>query len=149
MLGPRLTDARLWSVNRRSITMAFGAGVALIFIPLPIHIPLALLVAIAWRLNVPTILATLLLLNPLTVVPIYYGAYRLGMNLLQRTGGDFNFTLSWHWLANSLGAVWQPFLLGCLVAAVVGGGLAFWILEWIWRWSTLSRLGSRRSRVSR
>ena len=47
MFGPRVTNPRLWSLQRRSVTSAFGLGLAICFIPLPVHLPLAVLVAIA------------------------------------------------------------------------------------------------------
>ena len=52
-----LGDPRLWSLQRRTVTPAFGAGLAICFVPLPIHIPLAVLVAIFCRINIPTIMA--------------------------------------------------------------------------------------------
>jgi uncharacterized protein (DUF2062 family) len=143
-LGPRLRDARLWSLNRRAITAAFGAGVATAFVPLPIHALLGLLVAMVWRLNIPAMIGTLLLFNPITVVPIYYVAYRVGALLLGIEPGPFAFELSWAWLQNGLGAIWKPFLLGCLVCAVVGGYLAYFGLELVWRISTVSRLNAKR-----
>ena len=39
-------DPRLWSLQRRTVAPAFGAGLAICFIPLPIHIPVAMMVAI-------------------------------------------------------------------------------------------------------
>ena len=63
-LGPRLTDPRLWSLNRRAITAAFGTGVAIAFIPLPVHLPVGCWSPMIWRLNMPTMIGTLLLFNP-------------------------------------------------------------------------------------
>jgi uncharacterized protein (DUF2062 family) len=146
-LGPRLRDPRLWSVNRRAITTAFGAGIAIGFIPIPLHLPLAMVAAMIWRLNVPAIVGTSLLFNPLTVVPIYFTAYRVGTLLLGEPAGKFAFSLSWDWLQNGLGTFWKPFLLGCLVCSVVGGYLAYRGLELVWRLSTLSRLNARKSGV--
>jgi uncharacterized protein len=146
-LGPRLTDARLWSLNRRAITSAFGAGIAIAFIPLPVHFLIGLLVAMIWRLNVPAMIGTLLLFNPITVVPIYYVAYRVGALLLGIQPGPFAFELSWTWLQSGLGAVWKPFLVGCLVCAVAGGYLAWLGLELVWRISTVSRLNAKRNSV--
>jgi uncharacterized protein (DUF2062 family) len=147
VLGPRLTDARLWSVNRRAITAAFGSGIAVCLVPLPIHLLLGLLVAMIWRLNVPAMVATLLLLNPLTVVPVYYAAYWVGTLLVGAPPGDFTFELSWDWLQNGLGTYWKPFLVGCLVCSVAGGLLGYWLLELVWRVSTVSRLNARRNTV--
>lgn len=150
IFGRHLTDSRLWSMNRRAVTAAFGAGLAICFLPLPVHIPLAMLVAIAWRLNVPVILGTVLLVNPLTVVPVYYAAYRVGVAML---GGDpdqfrFRFQLDWDWLQYGLGPVWKPFLLGCATCALVLGVGGFLALEFLWRWSTMRRLRARRGNSS-
>jgi len=54
--GTRVTDPLLWSMNRHSITAAFGAGVAIAFVPLPIHMIAAVLAALYWRLNLPVAL---------------------------------------------------------------------------------------------
>jgi uncharacterized protein len=62
--GERLLDPRLWALHRRAITGAFGVGIAICFIPLPVHMVVAVLIAIAWRLNVPAIYGTTLLVNP-------------------------------------------------------------------------------------
>ncbi len=72
-------DPRLWSLQRRTVTPAFGAGLAICFVPLPIHIPLAAMTAIFCRIHIPTIMVTLLLANPFTMGPLYYLAYKVGV----------------------------------------------------------------------
>ena len=133
VFGERVTDPLLWSLNRHAITKAFGAGIAIAFIPLPMHMIVAVLAALYWRLNLPVALVSTWVVNPFTVVPIYYGAYRLGTVLLHRTPRHFAFQLSWRWLEHGLGPFWKPFLLGCLVSAVVAGLLGRWVLELVWR----------------
>jgi uncharacterized protein (DUF2062 family) len=145
LLGPKLTDPRLWSLNRRAITMAFGTGVAISFIPLPVHLPVGLIAAMIWHLNVPTLVVTSALVNPVTAVPVFYVAYRVGALLLGHTPGNFGFELSWTWLQNGLGTIWKPFLLGCLVCSAVFGYGSYRLLELIWRISTLNRKSARRS----
>lgn len=144
VLGPKVTDPRLWSLNRRAITTAFGVGVAISFIPLPVHLPLGLIVAMFWHLNVPAMIGTLLIVNPLTALPVYYAAYRVGVLLLGREPGPFHFELSWTWLQTGLGTIWKPFLLGCLICGVLGGFLAYRLLELAWRISTVNRFNARR-----
>lgn len=144
LLGPKLTDARLWSLNRRAITLAFGTGIAISFIPLPIHLFAGLVAAMIWHLNVPTLVVTSTLVNPVTALPLYYFAYRVGTLLLGQPEGNFGFELSWTWLQNGLGAIWKPFLLGCLVCGVIGGYAAYRLLEVIWRISTINRKSARR-----
>jgi uncharacterized protein (DUF2062 family) len=144
LLGPKITDPRLWSLNRRAITAAFGAGIAICFIPLPIHLPASLIAAMIWHLNVPTLVVTASLVNPITALPAYYFAYRVGALLLGTAPGAFRFEFSWDWLQNGLGVIWKPFLLGCLVCGMIGGYTAYRLLELIWRVSTINRKSARR-----
>ena len=145
LLGPKLSDPRLWSLNRRAITMAFGTGIAIAFIPLPIHLPAGLIAAMIWHLNVPTLVVTSTFVNPLTAVPVYYFAYRVGTLLLGQPAGSFGFEFSMRWLQDGLGITWKPFLLGCLVCAVVGGYGSYRLLELAWRISTMNRKSARRT----
>ncbi|MGH8228376.1 MAG: DUF2062 domain-containing protein [Steroidobacteraceae bacterium] len=144
-LAPHLTDPRLWSLQRRSCTAAFGMGLAICFVPLPVHLPLALLAAVVWRLNIPVVVATTWLVNPFTMVPIYYVAYRVGAALTGRGPHAFGFRLTFAWLEHGLGPMWKPFLTGCLVCALVCGVLGWLGLSLLWRW----RVVNRRYRVRR
>ena len=88
-------------------------------------------------------IGTLLLFNPITVVPIYYVAYRVGALLLRISPGPFAFELSWTWLQHGLGAIWKPFLLGCTLCAVVTGILGWLVLELVWRWHVTAKYRTR------
>ena len=143
--GERVLDPRLWALHRRAITGAFGVGIAICFIPLPVHFVVGLLIAIAWRLNIPALYATTLLVNPLTVMPMYYMAYRVGAVLMgiEPERFSFHFSLSWEWLEKGLGPMWQPFLIGCLACALILGVLGWACLELAWRWRVTSRYRAR------
>jgi hypothetical protein len=130
--GDHLLEPRLWALHRRGITAGFGAGIAICFIPLPVHSVIAILIAIIWRLNVPAIYGTTLLVNPLTMAA-----------LLGISPDRFSFHLSWDWLASGLGPMWQPFLVGCLACALVLGLLGWACLELLWRWRVTSRYRAR------
>jgi uncharacterized protein (DUF2062 family) len=145
VFGERLADPRLWSLQRRSITAAFGVGLAICFIPLPIHLPLAALIAITARINVPTTIGTVFLVNPFTVVPVFYTAYRVGCLVLGVAPHRFNFKFTFEWLQYGLGPMWRPFLLGCLICSVLAGLLGWLGLELIWRASVRARYRARRS----
>jgi uncharacterized protein (DUF2062 family) len=146
--GARIADPRLWGLCRRGVTGAFGVGLAICFIPLPVHLILSSLIAVAFRLNLPVIIGTVLLINPVTIVPVYYLAYRVGAVLLDMPPQRFAFQMSWDWLQNGLGPIWKPFLVGCLVCAVVAGVLGWMALELVWRWRVANRYRSRRTASS-
>ena len=149
VFGSRLADMHLWATSRRSITGAFGTGIAICFIPLPVHMPLALLSALLWRLNLPVLVATVFIVNPLTMVPIYYGAYRVGAAAVGQVATGFAFQLSWDWLQNGLGPLWKPFLTGCLLCGLILGYAAYAGLELVWRCNTVRRLNARAKRARR
>ncbi|MEZ5532238.1 MAG: DUF2062 domain-containing protein [Steroidobacteraceae bacterium] len=147
--GTRIADPALWSVTRRGVTAAFGAGLAICFVPLPVHLVLAAIVAVVARINAPVLVATVLLVNPLTFVPVYYSAYRVGAALLGHVPQPFRFELSWAWLQYGLGPLWKPFLVGCLVCSVVAGVLGWALLEWFWRHHVRKRYRTRATSATR
>lgn len=143
MFGQHLTDPHLWSLNRRSITTAFGVGIAIAFIPLPVHTVLGALLAIWFGWNLPVILAAAYIVNPFTIVPIYLAAYRVGAWLLREPPRRFKFQMSWQWLEHGLGPSWRPFLFGLLVFAIVFGVIGRVGLEIIWRQVVMRKYHAR------
>ncbi|MBV8783339.1 MAG: DUF2062 domain-containing protein [Gammaproteobacteria bacterium] len=147
--GARLADPQLWTLHRRAVTYAFAAGLAICFIPLPVHMLTAGTVAILFRLNIPVVVGTTFLVNPLTVWPAYYGAYRLGAALLHEPHHAFHFVLSWEWLRTGLAPLWRPLLLGCLVCALVCSLCGWLALELLWRYQVLRRYRARHALPAR
>lgn len=137
-------EPRLWSMQRRSITAAFGAGLAICFVPLPVHTLLALLVAALARLNVPTIIGTIWIVNPLTMVPTFYFAYTVGCMLVGAPPSQFAFELSWAWLEHGLGPMWLPFLTGCGACAATFGIGGWLLLDRLWIWHARYKYRTRR-----
>lgn len=144
IFGSRVAHPGLWSLQRRSVTGAFAAGLGISFVPLPIHLFLGAFAAIVWRLNIPTMALTLFIVNPITAVPIYYVAYRVGTAALGHPVKRFAFELSFEWLQHGLGPLWKPFLLGCLICGTLAS-LSGWVaLESLWRWRVRSKYRRRR-----
>ena len=143
-----IADSRLFALQRRGVTGAFAVGLAICFIPLPVHTPLAIAVALWARLNLPVIIATIYLINPLTIVPVYYAAYLVGAAVLGYHRRAFHFRLSWEWLQYGLGPLWKPFLLGCAICAVLSALFGWMSLEFLWRWRVRRRYRERHRRVS-
>lgn len=144
IFGARLADPQLWTLHRRAVTHAFGAGIAICFVPLPVHLLLAIVVALIWKTNIPvTYGTTWLFTNPFSAVPVYYFAYRVGAAILHTRRQHFRFIADWHWVVHGLQPVWRPFLLGCATCALVGGLLGWALLELVWRYHVLNRYRTR------
>jgi uncharacterized protein (DUF2062 family) len=142
-------DPRLWSLQRRTVTPAFGAGLAICFVPLPIHIPLAALVAIFCRIHIPTIILALIAVNPVTIVPAYVLAYKVGVLVTGAPAHRFNFHMSWDWLQHGLGPIWKPFLVGCGITGALVGLLGYLLLDILWRVNVRKRYRERAGSASK
>jgi uncharacterized protein (DUF2062 family) len=142
-------DPRLWSLQRRTVTPAFGAGLAICFVPLPIHIPLAAIIAIFCRIHIPTIMLALVVVNPLTIVPLYMLAYKVGVIVTGAPPSKFHFEMSWDWVQNGLGPMWKPFFVGCALTGALFGLVGWALLDLIWRYNVRKRYRERVGATSR
>lgn len=133
MFGSFLHSPNLWHLNRRSVAGAFANGLFMAFIPVPFQMVLAAAGAILFRVNLPISVALVWITNPLTMPPMFYGAYRVGNWLMGRQGGAFHFELSFDWLMTGFGHIWQPFLLGCLVCGAIASLSGYLAIRLYWR----------------
>lgn len=81
-LAPYITHPKLWYLNRHSLTRGIYVGVIAAFFPLPGQMILAALLSLIFRANIPMAMALTWLTNPVTTIPVFYGAYLLGAWLL-------------------------------------------------------------------
>lgn len=139
-------DQRLWGVRRRTIVPAFALGTFIAFAPIPGHVLIAAFMALLLRINIPVAALTTFISNPLTIGPMYYFAYRLGMFLLGSEPQPFNFELSVSWMFNSFVTMWQPLVLGCVLLGAVASLAGYIGLDLLWRASIADYLEARRRR---
>ena len=145
-LGPRLQDPGIWHINRRSVSGAFSLGLFCAFIPVPFQMVIAAIGAIAFRVNILIAVPTVWISNPFTIPPLFYFCYLVGVWILGAPPGDFQFELSFDWLANELQATWQPFLLGCFIVASTSALLGFFSVRIIWRYLIWKHIQHRKTR---
>lgn len=133
-----------WSLNRRNVTRAFALGLLISFVPIPVHFLLATLLALTFRLNVPAAICGTFLANPLTMAPMYMGAYWVGSHLLGVAGHNIAFEMSWQWMTTALLPIWKPFLLGCLVLGVITSITGYILLGGVWHLSLVLKYHERK-----
>jgi hypothetical protein len=146
----RLGDPALWRLHRRSVprAVALGLGVGVV-IPF-MHMILAALLAIPLRANVAIAAAVTLVINPLTIPPLYYAAYRVGSWELHHDAAVVNPAAAEHisgelarllfWIHEASG----PIALGVLTIAAVAAAAGYVLSALIWRWWLGSRWRDRR-----
>ena len=132
LFGDALFHPALWHLNRRSAAGGVAVGMFCGLIPGPLQMLGAGVAAVLFRVNLPTALLTTLYTNPVTIVPLYLVAYKIGSLVLGATGGKPPAPPpDWNWSAQmesvraladwalGLGAplALGVFLLACLLAA--------------------------------
>jgi uncharacterized protein (DUF2062 family) len=117
------------------------------------HTFIAAILAIPLRANVAIAAAFTLVVNPLTIPPMYYAAYRIGswelhhdarlLNpaMAERFSGELGRFLFWIHEASG------PIALGVLTIAAVAALLGFAAASVLWRWWLGSKWRDRRRAV--
>jgi len=119
------SNASFNSAHYQYIARAVALGLFMACMPLPFHFIIAAILAIPLRANVLLTAALVWVNNPLTMFPLFYFCYRVGLLLLDLPPQNFSFEQSWHWLLQNLISVWQPFLLGCVTVGATAGILGY------------------------
>jgi hypothetical protein len=144
-LGPWLHHHNLWHLHRRSVAGGVAAGLFAGLIPgsNPVQFVAAALLAVSFKVNLPIAVAVTLYSNPLTIVPLYYAAFKLGEFVLWRGNGELpDVALALEgkgfreWIPAALdwlGTVGKPLLVGLPLLAFVLAALGYVAVDAAWR----------------
>jgi uncharacterized protein (DUF2062 family) len=150
--APHLRHPSLWRLNRRSVPRGVAVGLFVAIIIPFMHTFIAALLAIPTRANVAVAAVFTLVVNPLTIPPMYYAAYRIGSWELRHEGplvdpaaaerlsGELSRALFWIHHASG------PIALGILTMAVAFAIVGYLAATLAWRYWSLSRWRSRGAR---
>jgi len=144
--GTLLHDPNIWHLNRRSVSGAFFVGLICAWIPVPFQMVIAAGVAILASVNLPISIALVWITNPITMPPMFYFAYKIGLWVLGTPPHEFTFELSFAWLKLELGYIWEPFLLGCLIVGLASAASGYVMVRILWRLHIFQYIKKRRLR---
>lgn len=141
--GKLLHNPALWHLNRHSVAKAFAVGLFFAWAPVPFQMVLGAGGAILFHANLPLSVVLVWLTNPLTLAPMFYGAYKFGALLLGEKLQHFEMELSFEWLQHETSLIWGPFLLGCLALGVISALLGYFGIQFAWRLMVLRKWRNR------
>lgn len=147
-LGDMLHDPNLFHLNRHSVSVAFFVGIFVAFIPLPGQMPIAALLALLLRCNLPISVVLVWISNPVTMPAMFFATYQLGRWLLGTPPVSVSLELSLHWLVHEFSLIWKPLLAGSLLSGLIFGSLGYITMRIFWRW-TVVKNWQRRNRWRR
>ncbi|MBE0469728.1 MAG: DUF2062 domain-containing protein [Methyloprofundus sp.] len=142
-LGDKLHDPNLWHMNRRSVSAAFAIGLLVAWIPTPGQMAIAALIALYFRANLPISVALVWLTNPLTMPPMFYFAYLVGLGVLGQPPPDPTIEFSFDSVMANLGDIGGPFLTGCFVLGISSALVGYFGIHFLWRWNVVKRWNDR------
>ena len=145
----RILAPSLWRFNRRSVPRGVALGIVSgILFPFA-HMPLAAVLALPFRANVPVAVSTTLINNPLTFGPILWAAYHVGHWALRldavvpgqpiATNVHSHVGLL-HWIATG----GPPIIVGLTVMAAVLATAGYLLTGLVWRYRIARRWRKRR-----
>ncbi len=141
-----LHDPNLFHLNRHSVSGAFFIGLFVAFLPTIGQMPIAALLALLFRVNLPIAVALVWISNPLTMPPIFFATYELGRWILDSPAIAFSIELSWDWLNNEFTRLWKPLLVGSLLTGFIVGGLGYIFIQLFWRWHVVRNWERRKQK---
>ena len=127
-LGDKLQDPNLWHLNRRSVSMAFAVGLFCAWIPTLGQMAIAALGAFYFRGNLPISIGLVWLTNPVTMPPLFYFAYLVGLSILNLPAANFSME------ALLSGDILLPFLFGCLIIGLTCATFGYFGINAFWRY---------------
>ncbi|MGZ8189605.1 MAG: DUF2062 domain-containing protein [Methylococcaceae bacterium] len=131
-LGDKLRDPNLWHLSRRSVSMAFAVGMVAAWIPVPMQMVISAVGALYYRANLPIAVVLVWITNPVTMPPLFYFAYRVGLWFMDRPSPAENFQFSLDGVMSGLGDTWEPFLLGCFIMGITCSSVTYFGVRYLW-----------------
>jgi len=141
-----LSEPMLWHLNRRSVAGGVAVGLFVSFLPMPLQMIVAAVLAAVMRVHVPVSVVMVWFSNPLTFAPLLYAAWSAGSMIL---GADSRFLPTSFALSELVGSAthaWPGLLVGSLFCASVAGVLGYFATHLIWRFSLTLRWRRRLAR---
>lgn len=137
-------DPNLWHINRRSISGGVAIGLFVAFIPLPLQMLIATILAIICRVNVPVAIVGTWITNPFTFIPINYAIYSVGNLIIGKDHVSTNqinqchfewgkYSEIWHQGSVCIQALGKAYLIGLPIVAVCTALIGYILVRLIWR----------------
>lgn len=129
----KLADPLLWHLNRRSVAGAVAVGLFVGWLPIPMQMLVAAILAAILRVHVPVSVVLVWFSNPITFPALLYAAWFVGSTILGTPIVSSPLSLS---ITNLMGAAmhaWREILLGSVFCAMVFGVLGYFATNLLWR----------------
>ena len=143
-LTSRLKNARVWSIDRRSIAKGVLVGLLICYLPIPFQMLLAVLLAWGCRANASIAILMTWISNPFTFVPINFFICQVGSWVLDKEHQFPGTPLALEWTHESIKMfahdlyVWfsslgKVYLVGLPIVSIGSALFGYMLVQFSWR----------------
>ncbi|MAD57931.1 MAG: ATP-binding protein [Porticoccus sp.] len=133
-MGPLFADPNLFHINRASVSSSFFIGIFVAFLPLPGQTVIVAILALIFNSNLPIAIILIWISNPLTIAPILFFTYSVGVLLLGIEFINFTVEFSWSWIITQGKLILMPLVFGSIITGIFFGGISYVTVNQLWRW---------------
>jgi len=134
----------LWHLNRRTVSGAVAIGLFCAYLPMPMEMLVAAMLAIVCKVNLPISVSLVWLSNPVTWIPMYGAGYLLGAKILGMEAVAFE-DMTMAWLMSQVIPLW----LGSIILGSLAALAGYLLTRAVWRLYTVQHWQMRRNRKER
>ncbi len=145
-LREKLADPMLWHLNRRSVAGAVALGLFIGWLPVPMQMLIAALLATVLRVHVPVSVVLVWFSNPITFPALLYAAWYVGSILLGTNMIESPLSMNVSELLRAAANAWPVILFGSVFCATLFGVIGFFATNALWRFVALRRWRNRMER---
>lgn len=138
-----LTHPVYYTPGRRAVSGGVALGLFVGLVPVPAQTAVAILLALALRVNLPLAAISVWVTNPLTWLPLFYFSYEIGAMLLNIQPEPMPASPSWSWLQEEIALRWRPLVYGSLLVATSVASIAYLSISSVWHIATVRRYRKR------
>ncbi len=133
IFGNSLFKNQIWNLNRYTTPRAFAVGVFCAFLPIPFQMVVAAAIAIFTHANLPLSIALVWITNPITIPPVFYFCYRVGLLITGTTLHTNSISLSLDWVGTQLNQIWLPLIVGSLFCGIIASTFSYYFIKTAWK----------------
>ena len=141
-----IAQPMLWHLNRHSVAGGVAVGLFVSWLPTPMQMLIAAVLAAVFRVHVPVSVVMVWFTNPLTFAPLLYAALQSGSMILGKPLLSGPLQFSTQSFFSEIGHAWPTLLVGLLFCASVSAVIGFALTLIIWRVHAIRRWQLRKSR---
>ena len=132
IFGDRIHHNQYWKLTPESVSRGLAVGIFTCWLPMPFQSILAAALALLIRGNLLFAVGAVFISNPITMAPMLYFAYKLGIIVLKCPDPDFHWPNTINGTMIYIKQFAAPIVTGTLICGIVSGILSYFLVRIIW-----------------